>query len=249
MNRGNACRSTRSCSSWPGSAPRWSSASPPPPWPRNSMILSGSSRLGPTAVMLIILPSSPSAKAGVREDSRSQSLWILAAVRAEPAATVTRRGIGWPSREVVAPTQTSASPSAHRTTVPTKREARGGFVNVGLLGAGSSNEIAVSDTGEAKTCDSYTVLGSSCWLPPIAASGTGSANGMTAISGTGNASSAGYSGTAISGTGTATATGCGPYVTQSVAVSGTNDASGCIAISGTGHASGTTTVSGGDLLP
>lgn len=113
-----------------------------------------------------------------------------------------------------------------------------GVVAVGLQGGEAAGTIAAADSGDTSSCDSFSGItsGSNCLLfaPPTAVSVTGTAIGMTAVSGTGNAST--WNGTAVSGTGTAFGYCDDTWNRNSVAVTGTGAAYSCIAVSGTGPA-------------
>lgn len=112
-----------------------------------------------------------------------------------------------------------------------------GAVAIGLLGADAGGYVAVSDSGEARTCPYPAGLTTSGCLetPPVAVSGTGPADGHTAVSGTGNAHSS--FGVAVSGTGTANSSPCS-WDGTNAAVSIIGDANGCTAISVAGNANG-----------
>lgn len=99
-----------------------------------------------------------------------------------------------------------------------------GGVAVGLGGAEAGGETAVSDTGNAYACTNHSF--DYCLLPGVAVSGTGSASGDIAVSGTNSATAPGGSGPiAVSGTGNATG--------GTAAVSGTGSASGTVEVEAT----------------
>ncbi len=114
-------------------------------------------------------------------------------------------------------------------------EANGNTLAIGLFGAESAGTVAVSDEGDARTCDSPGGLfaGTNCLLltPPTAISAGGSTNSVTSVSATGDSYT--RAGTAVSGTGTAHGD-CDQYNQATTAVSGTHNSSGCTAVSGLG---------------